>query len=109
MPDPFRAANSARKQRKKWWREHIPLAYATVIGVWALLFLGARLIDRSLPGWLTALGVSPSGVNLLMGTAWCGLAVWGLSTKGNGTGLTLLYVLCLLGGALTLATALGFF
>jgi hypothetical protein len=109
MTDPFRAAKLARKQRTKWWREHIPLAYAIVLGAFGFLFLVVHLIDRRLPGWLTALGVSPSGVNLLIGTAWCGLGAWGLRTKGNGTGLTLLYVLCLLGGVLTLATALGFF
>jgi hypothetical protein len=108
MPDPFRAANLARKRRTKWWREHIPLAYLTVLSVWTLLFLSVCLIDRRLPRWLTAFGVSPSGVNLLIGTAWCGRGVWGICPKGNGTALTLLHMLCLMGGLLTLAKALGF-
>ena len=60
--------------------------------------------------YLAALGVSPSGVNLLLGTAWWGLGVWGIrSEKGNGAGWILLYVLCLLGGILTLSKAFALF
>jgi hypothetical protein len=35
---------------------------------------GARLLERRLPEWPT-LGVSPSGVNLLIGTVWCRIRV----------------------------------
>jgi hypothetical protein len=106
MTDVFRAAQQARKRRTTFWREHIPLAYVTVLGSFALLFLGVNVIDRKLPGWLAALGLSPSGVNLIIGTVWCGLGIWGLRSKDNGTALTLLNVLCLLGGVATLAKAL---
>jgi hypothetical protein len=84
MTDPFRTAKLARKNRTKWWRQHIALAYIILTSAFALVFLTVRLIDRKLPEWLTALGVSPSGVNLIIGTAWCGLGLWGIRTKGNG-------------------------
>jgi hypothetical protein len=109
MADSLRSPTLARKRRARWWRKHIPLAYVLLLGAFTLVFLGVRLIDRKLPGWLTALGVSPSGMNLLIGTAWCGLGVLGLSRKGKQVRPTLVYSLCLLGGVLTLAKALGFY
>ena len=109
MTDPFRTAKLARKKRTKWWRQHIALAYIILTSAFALVFLTVRLIDRKLPEWLTALGVSPAGVNLLIGTAWCGLGLWGIRTKGNGAGLMVVYALCMLGGVLTLAKALQLF
>jgi len=110
MTDSFSAAKLARKRRTKWWRQHIAFAYVILIGAFAVIYLGVALIGRRAPGWLAALGVSPSGVNLLLGTAWCGLGVWGIrSEKGNGAGWILLYVLCLLGGILTLSKAFALF
>jgi len=110
MTDSFSAAKLARKRRTKWWRQHIAFAYVILIGAFVVIYLEVALIGRRAPGWLAALGVSPSGVNLLLGTAWCGLGVWGIrSGKGNGAGWFLLYVLCLLGGIFTLAKAFAFF
>jgi predicted membrane-bound mannosyltransferase len=70
MPDAFRVAK-ARKKRTKWWREHNALAGIILVSAFAVVFLCIRFIDLRLPGWLTALGISPSGVNLLFGTAAC--------------------------------------
>jgi hypothetical protein len=109
MTDPFKAAKLARKRRTKWWREHIALAYIVVTSSFALVFFSVRLVDRKLPGCLTALGVTPSGVDLIIGTAWCGLGLWGIRAKGNGVGLIVVYGLCLLGGLLTLAKAFQLF
>jgi protein-S-isoprenylcysteine O-methyltransferase Ste14 len=109
MTDAFRAAKLARKKRTKWWREHDALAGVILLSAFALLFLCIRFVDLRLPGWLTALGVSPSGVHFLFGTAACALGVWGIRTKGNGAGLTLVYVLCLLEGVFSLAKAFALF
>jgi predicted membrane-bound mannosyltransferase len=109
MTDAFRAAKLARKRRTKWWREHDALAGVILLSAFAVVFLCIRFVDLRLPGWLTALGVSPSGVNLFFGTAACALGVWGLRSKGNGVGLTLVYVLCLLEGVFSLAKAFAFF
>ena len=74
-----------------------------------MIYLGVSFIDRRLPRWLIALGVSPSGVNLLLGTVWCALGIWGIRTgKGYGMGWIVIFVLCLLGGILTLAKAFAF-
>jgi hypothetical protein len=109
MTDAFRAAKLARKKRTKWWRDHNALAGVILLSAFAVVFLGIRFVDLRLPGWLTALGVSPSGVNLLFGTASCALGVWGIRTKGNTAGLTLVYVLCPLQGVFSLAKAFAFF
>ena len=58
MTDPFKAVKLVRKRRTKWWREHIAFAYIVVTSSFALVFFSVRLIDRRLPEWLTALGVS---------------------------------------------------
>ncbi len=108
MTDPFKAAKLVRR-RTKWWREHIAFAYIVVTSSFALVFFSVRLIDRGLPEWLTALGASPSGVNLIIGTAWFGLGLWGIRARGNGVCLIVVYVLCLLGGVLTLAKAFQLF
>lgn len=109
MTDSFKTAKLARKRRAKWWSQHIPLAYATLIGFFVVICLGLAFIDRRMPGWLIALGVSPSGVNLLLGTVSCGLGIWGIrARKGYGTGWVVIFVLCLLGGILTLAKAFAF-
>lgn len=109
MTDSFRTVKLTRKKRAKWWSQHIPLAYVAVIGVFVLIYLGVAFIDRRLPRWLIALGVSPSGVNLLLGTVSCGLGVWGIrARKGLGGGWLFIFVLCLVGGILTLAKAFAF-
>jgi hypothetical protein len=109
MPDAFRTAKLARKQRVKWWRNHIALAYITLICFFVVTYVVVALLDRHLPLWLATLGVSPSGVNLLLGTVWCGLGIWGLRTGTRyGAGWIVLYTLCLLGGVLTLGKAFGF-
>jgi len=66
-------------------------------------------VDRHAPGWLIALGVSPSGVNLILGTVSCGFGIWGIrARRDKGRGWVVLYALCLLGGILTLAKAFAF-
>ena len=39
MADAFTAANTARKRRIRWWREHIALAYVVVIGSFVVVTL----------------------------------------------------------------------
>jgi hypothetical protein len=109
MTDSFRTAKLARKRRAKWWGEHPALAYATLTGFFVVIYLGVAFVDRRTPGWLTALGVSPSGVKLILGTVSCGFGIWGIRARsGKGTGWVVLYALCLLGGILTLAKAFAF-
>jgi hypothetical protein len=108
MADAFTAANTARKRRIRWWREHIALAYVVVIGSFVVVALIVHFINRSLPRWLTAIGVSPLGVNLLLGTLWCAVGAWGIRTQRGTAPLLLLNALCLLGGILLLARALSF-
>ena len=109
MTDSFRAPKLARKQRVKWWSQHIPLAYVTVIGLFVLIYLSVAFVELRLPRWLISVGVSPSGVNLLLGTVWCGLGIWGVrARKDLGAGWLLISVLCLMGGLLTLAKAFAF-
>ncbi len=109
MTDAFRVAQLARKRRTKWWREHNVLAHAVVIGILLAGYLIFGLLIRGIPRWLGVLGVSPSGINLLLGTAWCALGVWGIRTqRAYGMGLILMYALCLLSGLLALAKAFAF-
>jgi hypothetical protein len=98
----------ARKQRAKWWSRYIPLAYVTVIGLFVLIYLGVAFVDRRLPRWLTAIGISPSGVDLLLGTLWCAVGVWGIRTQRGEAPFLFLNALCLIGGILLLARALSF-
>jgi uncharacterized membrane protein YfcA len=84
MADAFTAANTARKRRIRWWREHIALAYVVVIGSFVVVALIVHFINRSLPRWLTAIGVSPSGVNLLLGILWCAVGAWAFA-RSEGT------------------------
>jgi len=108
--DSFRAAKLARKRRQKWWSHHIPLAYAVLISLFVVIYLSFAFVDRQITGWLTTLGVSPSGVNLLLGTVSCGLGVWGIrSRRGLGTGWVLTFAWCLLSGIAILAKAFSFF
>lgn len=109
MPDSFRTAKLVRKQRVKWWSQHIPLAYVTVIGLFVLIYLPVAFIERRVPRWLNNVGVTPSGVNLLLGTVWCGLGFWGVrARKDLGAGWLVISVLYLIGGLLTLAKAFAF-
>jgi hypothetical protein len=80
-----------------------------VISFFVVIYIAVAFIDRNAPRWLRTLGVTPSGVNLLLGTAYCGLGIWGLKdARGIGTVWIVLYVLCLLGGILNLLKAFGF-
>jgi hypothetical protein len=112
MTDSFRTAKVARKRRAKFWREHIPLAYATAAASFAVVYFAVTVVFRRLPTWLAHLGASPSVVNLLVGTGCCGLGILGLRDKSNrsryGTVWLLIFVLCLLSGILTLAKAFAF-
>jgi hypothetical protein len=110
MTDSFSAARLARKNERSGGVSTSRSHTSFLIGAFGVIYLGVALIGRRAPGWLAAIGVSPAGVNLLLGTAWCGLGVWGIrSEKGNGAGWILLYVLCLLGGILTLSKAFALF
>jgi hypothetical protein len=107
--DEFRAARLKRKRRSKWWRKHIPLAYATLIGMFAILYFVSGLIFRNLPILLRRLGVTPSGVNLLLGSVSLGLGIWGLSRNRDfGMAWVFIYVLCVAGGILNMLKAFGF-
>jgi len=108
MTDPFTAANTVRKKRTKWWREHIAFAYLVVIGSFVVVFLIGHFINWSLPRWLTAIGISPSGINLLLGILWCAVGAWGIRTQRMNPPWLILNTLCLLGGLLLLARAFSF-
>jgi len=110
MTDSLRAAKLVRKKRQEWWSHHIPLAYAVVSSLFLLVYLGVAFVDRHVTGWLTTVGVSPSGVNLLIGSVSCGLGIWGIrSRRGLGTAWVVIFAWCLLSGIVTLAKALSFF
>lgn len=110
MTDSFRTAKLARKRRQRWWSHHIPLAYAVLISVFLAIYLGVGFVNRHIAGWLTSLGVSPSELNLLIGTVSCGLGIWGIrSRQGLGRAWVLIFVWCLLSGIVTLAKAFSFF
>jgi hypothetical protein len=107
--DEFRAARLKRKRQSKWWRNHIPLAYATSIGILALLYFVSTFVFRNFPIVLRRLGVTPSGVNLLMGTVSLALGIWGLRRNRDfGMGWVFIYVLCVAGGILNMLKAFGF-
>ncbi len=109
MTDKFTAANLARKKRTRFWREHIPLAYGTMTAVFVTIYLGVAFVSRGIPNWLTTLGFSPSEVNFILGTISCGFGVWGVRRRKElGTLWLVIYVLCLVGGILTIAKAFAF-
>lgn len=104
--DEFHSTKLARKKRKQWWGEHIVLAYVVLTGTFVLIYVGMHAIDKHLPSWLGSLGVTPSGVNLIVGTLWFAVGVWGIRTqRESGLGWLVLYVLCLLSGILMLGRA----
>jgi hypothetical protein len=99
----------AEEKRQKWWSQHIPLAYAFLTGLFILIYLSVTFVDRRITGWLITLGASPSVVNLILGTASCGLGLWGIGHRqGLGTGWIVMFMWCLLGGILMLAKAFAF-
>jgi protein-S-isoprenylcysteine O-methyltransferase Ste14 len=107
--DKFRAARLRRKRQTKWWREHIPLAYVVLTGTFALFYFSIAFIFGSAPAWLRRLGVTPSGVSLLFGTVSLAIGIWGLKRNRNyGIGWVFIYLLCVAGGVLNIAKALGF-
>ncbi len=109
MADSFRAAKLARKKRQKWWSHHIPLAYAFLISLFLGAFLLVAVVDRHITAWLSILGVSPAGVNLLIASISVGLGIWGIrSRRGLGTGWVIFFGWCLLTGIVALARAFSF-
>ncbi len=110
MTDSFRAAKLARKKRQKWWSHHIPLAYAVLISVFLAIYVSFAFVDRHVTSWLTTLGVSPSGMNLVLGTVSCGLGIWGIRSRRDfGTVWVVIFAWCLLSGIVALAKAFSFF
>ena len=108
MTDDFRTVRLLRKRRTKWWREHILLAYVVAATFFLATYLAAGLANRNLPRLLSAVGMTPSGVNFVLGVVYCGLGIWGLRDRTlRGTAWVLLYALCFLGGILTLLKAFG--
>ena len=83
------------------WRSHIPLAYAVVATIFAVMYVGAMLVDRNAEHWLRSIGLSPAELNLLFGTAYCALGIWGLKRGNKGIGWVVMYGLCLASGILT--------
>jgi len=107
MTDPFIEAQRKRKRRTRYWREHIVLAYAVVIGIMMVFYSLIFVVNRT-PVWLMQLGVGPSGVWLVSGTISCGFGVLGLRHPRTTTS-TIAGVFCLVVGAIALARAFGLF
>ena len=108
MTDDFRTARLLRKRRQKWWLGHIPLAYAVVVSVFLAIYFAAAFANRNLPKFLAAIGMTPSGVNFVFGVIYCALGFWGLRDRDiRGSVWMVLYVLCIVGGILTLLKALA--
>ena len=108
--DEFHSKKLAGKKRTKWWGDHVALAYVVLTGIFAFIYLVVGAIDRRLPGWLASLGVTPSGVELIMGTLWCAVGVWGIrKNKEFGLGWPFLYVLCVISGMLMLGRTFAIF
>lgn len=107
MEKAFMAAKRASRRRTKWWRHHIALAYAAIIAAYLLAYLGIAVVGHQAPRILTALGASPSAVNLITGALSCAVGAWGIRQRIS-TVWTILFALCFLGGVLSLAKALAF-
>jgi len=92
------------------WRDHVVLAYVALTGIFAFIYVAIVAIYEQLPGWLASIGVTPSGVNLVMGTLSCAVGAWGIrKQKEYGLGWLVLDVLCLLSGMLLLGRAFAIF
>jgi hypothetical protein len=89
-------------------RAHRALAYVVVIGMFVLIPLIVHFTDRGLPRGLTAIGISPSGVSLLLGTMWCAVGAWGIRTQRINPPWLILNALCLLLRPFLLARAFSF-
>lgn len=107
-PEQFRTAKLKTKRRMRWWRSHIPLAYAVVATIFAVMYVAAMLIDRNAEHRLRSIGVSPAARNLMFGVAYCALGIWGLKRGSKGMGWSVLYGLCLAGGIFSLVKVLSF-
>jgi hypothetical protein len=106
MTDDFSAARQLRKRQQKWWREHIPLAYLVAGSVFLAIYLIATFGFRSLPKLLSAIGMTPSGVNFVFGVICCALGISGLRNQRiKGSIWVVLFALCLFAGILTLLKA----
>ncbi len=108
--DEFHATRLARKKRRKWWGNHVVLAYVALSGIFASIYVAIAEIYKHLPSGLASIGVTPSGVQLLMGTLSCAVGVWGIrKQKEYGLGWLIVDVLCLLSGMLMLGRAFAIF
>lgn len=108
--DEFHSRKLARKRQSKWWGDHAVLAYVVLTGIFAFIYVAFAAIDKHLPGWLASLGVTRSGVELIIGTLLCAIGVWGIpKQKKYGLGWLIQFVLCLLSGVLMLGRAFGIF
>jgi hypothetical protein len=108
--DEFHSQKLTRKKRVKWWGDHLVLAYVAATGIVALIYVATASIYKHLPEWLASLGVTPSGVKLIMGTLSCALGLWGIrKDKEFGHGWLFLDVLCLLTGFLLVGQAFAIF
>ncbi len=105
----YRAVKLARKTATKRWGQHSFFSYVVAIAIIGAIYLLVYLVLEGTPKWLSALGVPPSGIFLVMGTVFCGLGVSGLRRwrELNG-GWLILYILCTLQGVVALARALAF-
>jgi hypothetical protein len=108
--DEFHSTKLASKKRRKWWGDHVVLAYVVLTGIIVLIYVAISTIDKHLPGWLASLGVTPSGVQLIMGTLSCAVGIWGIrKQKETGLGWLVVNVMCLLSGMLMLGRAFSIF
>jgi hypothetical protein len=106
MIDTLKAARLASKKRNRYWRNHITLAYTIAVAVVLIYLCVVFLLLPRIPNWLTVLGVTPSGVNLILGTISCGFGVWGVTRREElGTVSILVSALVLLGGIVSIARA----
>ena len=107
-PEQFRTARLSRKRRVRWWRSHVPLAYAVVTTIFAMTYVVAMLVDRNAEHWLRSIGLTPAELNLVFGVAYCTLGIWGLKRGHKGIGWAVLYGLCLASGILSFVKVLSF-
>jgi hypothetical protein len=104
----YRTAKLASKKREKWWGQHSTLSTIAAIAIVAAVYLSFHLIFGTMPRLLSALGVTPSGILLSLGTVFCGIGVCGLRRWREQSGIWLLiYVWCTLQGIVDLGRAMA--
>ena len=103
MGNPFTDSNRLRKQGTKQWLKHKWFYGGIFVAIYATRRFGLGVVSEQLPDWLTALGAGPLMVRLIVGSLLCALGAWGVRKQEYGLGWRVTYVLCLVGGVLTLA------